>query len=98
MQAVRLPLGRLPPKHTSFTQVDSFTAMGLGPQFGPAHLPDPDQAQVYRFDELGEVVTRHGPPRDDPPAEGYEGYERQPVTQFIEVQLWCDEPVASLLA
>ena len=98
MQAVTLPLDRLPPEGTSFTLVDSCTAMGPGPKFGVAHLPKPDQSQVYRIDELTEVITRHGLPRDDPPADGYEGYERRPVTQFIEVQLWSDDPVAAFLA
>ncbi len=98
MQLVTLPPDLLSPKHTSFTLVDSFNAMGLGPQFGQAHVPDRHQAQVYRFDELAEVVSRHGLPRDEPPADGYEGYERRPVNQFIEVQLWCDEPVAAFLA
>jgi hypothetical protein len=97
MQAVTLRLDELPPRITSFTLVDSFTAMGLGPQFGVAHLPEPHQTLVYMIDELSEVVRRHGLPRDDPAADGYEGYERRPVTQFIEVQLWSDDPVAALL-
>jgi hypothetical protein len=98
MQTVTLPLDALPPRNTSFTVVDSFTAMGLGPQFGQAHVPDPHQAQLYRLEELDEVVSTHGLPRDDPPVAGYEGYEHRPVTQFMEVQLWCDEPVAGFLA
>ena len=98
MQAVTLPLDWLPPQAASFTLVDSFTAMGLGPQFGVAHRPEAHQTQLYRIDELNQVVRKHGLPRDNPPAEGYEGYQRLPVTQFIEVQLWSDDPVAAFLA
>jgi hypothetical protein len=97
MRAVTLPLNLLPARHTSFTLVDSFTAMGLGPQFGLPHLPEPHQAQLYRCEELGDVIGRYGLPRDDAPPDDYAGYEREPVTQFVEVQLWCDGPLAALL-
>jgi hypothetical protein len=97
MQAVTLAMAQLPPKHTSFTLVDSFTAMGFGPQFGQEHPLEPHQARLYLLEELAETVGEHGIPADDQPADGYQGYGHRPVTHFIEVQPWCDEPVAAFL-
>ncbi|HEX4019076.1 MAG TPA: hypothetical protein VHX15_20235 [Frankiaceae bacterium] len=97
MQALSIPLDCLPSSQASFTLVDSFTAMGLGPEFGVPHTPEPHQAKLYRFEDLAETVRAHGLPGDEPPADGYKGYEWRPVTQFIEVQLWCDDPIADFL-
>jgi hypothetical protein len=97
MQAVTLAIADLPPNQTTFTLVDSFTAMGLGARFGQDHPLRPHQARLYLLEELDEVVGEYGLPDDDRPADGYQGYENRPVTQFIEIQVWCDEPVAAFL-
>jgi hypothetical protein len=96
MLAVSVPLDALPAQHTSFTLVDSFGAMGFGPQFGFGAAAEEHVQQVYRLDELSAVVALHGLPRDEEVSD-YDGYERRPVNQFIEIQLWADEPIRHLL-
>lgn len=96
MRAVRVPLSALAPAKTSFTLVDSFSAMGLGPQFGfPAAAQD-HQRRVYLLDELAHVIEQFGLPIGDTAAD-YTGFEQQTVEAYVEVQLWADQPVQHLL-
>ena len=96
MQEIRLPLTSLPDSATSFTYPDSFTAMAFGSRFGLPYEPRPYHERVFRLNDLRSVVDRYGMPADDAnPA--YDGYERRPFEKYIELQVWSDDPVASLL-
>jgi hypothetical protein len=92
-----LALSDLPSEVTSFTYPDSFTAMGFGPRFGLPHEARPYHHQVFRLQQLADVVARHGLPVDEPAA-SYDGYQSRPFEKYIEVQLWSDGPVRHLLA
>ncbi|HMC52070.1 MAG TPA: hypothetical protein VKI64_04855, partial [Acidimicrobiales bacterium] len=52
MREVQLPLTALPNDVTSATRPDSFTAMEVGPEFGPPHERRPYHARVFRLSEL----------------------------------------------
>jgi hypothetical protein len=93
---VVLPLVDLPTEVTSFTYPDSFTAMAFGPQFGLPLQPRPYHNHVFRLPQLKEVIARHGLPGDDA-VEGYEGYAHRPFEKYIEMQVWSDKPIRSLL-
>jgi hypothetical protein len=93
---VVLPLADLPTKVTSFTYPDSFTSMAFGPQFGLPLQPRPYHERVFRLSELRDVVVQYGLPADST-EEGYEGYAHQPFEKYIEVQVWSDEPIGSVL-
>jgi hypothetical protein len=96
MLSVSLPVAALPPLQASCTLVDSFGAMGFGPQFGFPGTPESHLGRVYRLDELAAVVAEYGLPQDLPP-DSYDGYEQRPVNTFVEVQLWSDGPIQHLL-
>ena len=97
MSEVRLPLKSLPAEVTSFTYGDSFSATGVGPEFGFGDPTDaPHRSSVYRLDKLDEIVASHGLP-DDEPVDHYDGYERGSDDRFIEIQLWSDQPVRRFL-
>lgn len=104
MAEVVLPLAMLPSDVTSVTYPDSFTAMGLGPDYGLPHDHRPYHGRVYRLEELPDLVATYGLPPDeaDPPGgsegvavDGYDGYERRPFEKYIEVQLWADGPLGA---
>ena len=96
VREVRLPLAALPAEATSITWTDSIGALALGEHLGVPAPPPAHRQRVYRPDDLPDLVTRHGLPADRAP-ESYEGHQRQPLTSYVEVQLWCDEPVRHLL-
>ena len=96
MLSVSLPVTSLPPEQSSFTLVDSFSAMGLGPQFGFPATAERYEQVVYPLSELRDVVGRYALPattRSD-----YDGYEDHLVDSFVEVQVWSDDPVRQFLA
>jgi len=95
-RGVVLPVVDLPAEVTSFTYPDSFTAMAFGPQFGLPLQPRPYHNHVFRLPQLKEVVAQHGLPADGA-GEGYEGYAHGPFEKYIEVQVWADEPIRSIL-
>jgi len=95
LEEVVVPLSALPSEATSVTLPDSVTAMGLGVRFG---LPDdsrPYHGRVFLLEELPELVAEYGLPSGEVD-DFYEGYESRPFEKYIEVQLWSDEPIASL--
>ena len=94
MRSVTLKLGDLPSDVTSFTYPDSFTAMGLGPQFGLPHDAKPYHERVYRIEDLDRIVSEYGLPEDQPD-EDYTGYEHRPFEKYIEVQVWSDLPITT---
>lgn len=94
MREVVVPISVLPIDATSFTYPDSFTAMALGPQFGLPHEPRPYHEQVFRIDQLSEIVGRYGLPSVEV-EDNYTGYENRPFEKYIEVQLWTDVPLAA---
>jgi hypothetical protein len=82
MRTLTLPLSALPAAATTFTLLDSFSAMGFAAQFGYPDDAEPHERQVYLLHELDDAVTTHGLPS---------GTDER----YIEVQLWDDEPVRS---
>jgi hypothetical protein len=94
---VVLPLADLPSAVTSFTYPDSFTAMGFGGRFGLPVDPRPYHDQVFRIEQLDAVVGRYGLPPDEASPADYDDYHRRPFERYIEVQLWSDGPVRTLL-
>lgn len=92
---IRIPLDRLPPASTSFTWVDSITALGLGTDLG---VPQPSEAwkrQVYSTDQLAEASAEAAASSVEPA--DYEGHQWRLVDQYVEVQLWSDGPVRPYL-
>src|SRR3954452_8392336 len=95
IMSLSLPTAALPPEQASFTLVDSFSAMGIGPRFGFPAAPEPHQQVVYRLSDLSRVVSRYGLPTTA--TTDYGRYEHHLVDTFVEVQLWTDEPVRTFL-
>lgn len=88
---IRIPLDQLPQASTSFTWVDSIAALGVGKALG---IPQPSEdwkQQVCSIDQLDvdatEAVASSVEPTD------YEGHQWRLVDQYVEVQLWSDEPI-----
>ncbi|MCU1602074.1 MAG: hypothetical protein JWO22_2783 [Frankiales bacterium] len=96
MRSLSLPLSDLPPEQTSFTLVDSFSAMGFGPQFGYPATAVPERAAVYPISRLERVLERYGMP-DVTPRADYTSFADELVESFVEVQLWTDAPVQHFL-
>lgn len=96
VREVRLPLEALPPETTSFTYLDSVSALALGIDLGVPPPPAEHRQRVYRLDEMDEIVSQYGMPEDDPGA-GYTDHQKRPIEHYIEVQLWSDDPVHHLL-
>ncbi len=96
MDAVTLPLTALPPDVTSVTYPDSFTAMGLVQEFGLPYEPKPYHGRVFRLVDLPQLVATYGLPNDEADAD-YAAYAVKPFEQYIEVQVWSDDPVAAHL-
>lgn len=92
MNEFRLEISDLPYDQTSITIPDSFTAMEIGPSFGLPLEPRPYHGHVYRLDEVGELVTRYGTFNTEA-EKNYSGYERRENENFVEVQLWSDQPI-----
>jgi hypothetical protein len=99
MRAVQVPLSALPGAVTSATWGDAFEAMRVSQDFGVGGDPAlrPHHGVVVRLDALAALVERFGLPEDGVAAGGYDGYERRPVTAYVELQLWSDEPIRHLL-
>ncbi len=83
----------LPLDQTSVTYPDSFVSMQLGPEFGmPVISAQPYHNQVFRLDELVELVNKFGLPDGSKDAD-YRGYETREFEKYIEIQLWSDGPL-----
>jgi hypothetical protein len=97
MVSVVLPLADLPSEVTSVTYPDSFTAMGLGPDYGLPYEARPYHGRVYRLEELPPLIETYGLPTDETPgATGYGGYHNRIFETYVEVQLWSDRPLEHL--
>jgi hypothetical protein len=94
---VIVPLSDLPPDQTSVTYPDSFTAMGYLPDFGLPYDRRPYHERAFFLNELPELIDGYGLP-SGAALDSYAGYQLRPFEQYIEVQLWSDEPVRQLLA
>ena len=79
-----IPLNQFDPATVSLTYGDSFPAMRF--QDGK-----PYRGQVYRLDELPELIQQFGLPQDWN-ADGKLGPER-----YVEAQVWDDEPLRPYL-
>jgi hypothetical protein len=95
MQEVVLPLSGLPADVSSVTYPDSFTAMSLGTEYGVPVTPRPYHDQVFRLEDLPELVATYGLPADL--GTDYEDYQHRPFEKYIEVQVWSDAPLAGIL-
>lgn len=96
MRAVRLDLDRFPLESASVTYPDSVVAMRCGTEFGLPDTFEPYHDQVFRLDEIPDLVAQYGLP-DDRADEDYVGYEFRDFEKFIEIQLWTDTPIQRLL-
>jgi hypothetical protein len=90
--SVTLPIAALPPEAASITYPDSFTAMALAPEFGLPYAPRPYHGQVFLLDELPALIATHGLP-EDMADEDYATFADRPFENYVEVQLWSDEPI-----
>jgi hypothetical protein len=104
MCSLTLPLDALPSDVTSVTYPDSFSAMGLGPEYGLPDRTRPYHGRVYRLEELPALVATFGLPADGAPEgagphghETYGDYQHRDFEKYIEIQLWSDVPLAPLL-
>ena len=79
-----IPLNRFDPDVVSFTYGDTFPAMRF--QDGR-----PYRGQVYRIEELGDLIHRYGLPQECNP-NGERGPDR-----YIEAQIWDNAPLRSFL-
>jgi hypothetical protein len=95
MCELRIPLSELPDEVTSFTYPDSFLAMGFLRDFGLPHALKPYHERVFRMSELADIVAEYGLPEDRVP-DTYDGYWKQPLETFIEIQVWADVPALGL--
>lgn len=95
MVSVALDVVDLPEAVTSFTYPDSFTAMGLGAEYGLPYEPQPYHGRAFRLSELQSLIEHFGLPED--PSGGYDGYEHRPFEMYVEVQLWSDASIQHLL-
>ncbi len=93
---VRIPLSVVPTHHVSLTYPDSVTSMGLLTEFGIHVTRQPYHGQVYRIEELAGLVDRYGIPRGARPP-SYQGHQFKDFEHYIEVQVWADDTVKSLL-
>lgn len=96
-RSVTIPLDQLPKYQMSFTYPDSAVSMRIGAEFGLPEAPArPYHEKVFRLEQLPEIVSRYGLPRDGVDQD-YQNYHLADFEKYIEVQLWCDEPVQHLL-
>jgi hypothetical protein len=93
---VRIPLSAVPTHHVSFTYPDSVTSMGLLPEFGIHVARQPYHGIVYRIEELAVVAGRYGLPQGSRPR-SYQGHQHKDFEHYIEVQIWADDAVTSLM-
>jgi hypothetical protein len=92
MAALVVRLADLPTELTSLTRPDSFTSMGLGPDYGLPQEDRPYHGRVFRLEDLAGLVSTYGLPSDE---ETYDDYHLRPFEKYIEVQLWSDRPLAA---
>lgn len=86
LREVRIPLSEVYPKLLSFTWPDSMASLELAED---PQLRKPYHGQVFTLQEIAEVVRHHGSPVDGLMRTAQHGY-----INYIEAQLWSDEPVA----
>jgi len=94
---VRVPLTSFPADQTSITFPDSFVAMNLVPHLDDGSGDESWREQVYRVDQLDEVIATHGIP-NPPGQDAFTDWRTWPAITFIEIQLWCDGPIGPHLA
>jgi hypothetical protein len=92
-RALRVPIACFDPGTISFTNTDSFFAYSQRNLRGVPIPPRPYHGQVFRLDELEDLVSQHGLPgerwRDDPECR---------FDVYIEAQVWDDRPLRAYLA
>ena len=93
---VRVRLSDLPTEQVSVTYPDSVTSMGLLAAFGINVSPRDYHGNVYRIEELADLVDRYGLPHGAEPTT-YEGHQFEDFEHYIEVQVWSDDPLGTAL-
>jgi len=96
VRTFQIALDALPMQATSFTLTDSITALGLGQPLGVPAAPWAHERQLYRLDQLDQIIGRYGMPENCATV-SYADHQRQLLHHFVEVQLWSDEPLATEL-
>lgn len=88
------PYASCPPATTSFTWVDSITALGLGLDLGVPQPQEPWKRALHQLDQLDLMMADSLAP--DIPV-NYEGHQKRLLDHYVEIQLWADEPIARYL-
>ena len=88
-----LPLAALPPDVLTFTYPDSMASLPLSRHDHHRAERKDHHGKVFTLAEIREVVARFGLPGDRWKTEASMRYDR-----FVEVQVWDDRPLRSLLA
>lgn len=91
---VRVRLNDLPTEQVSVTYPDSVTSMGLLAEFGIEVAPRPYHGNVYRVEEIGDLIERYGLPRTGKP-DTYEGHQFEDFDHYVEVQVWSDDALGT---
>lgn len=93
---VRVRLSNLPTEQVSVTYPDSVTSMGLLTEFGINASPRPYHGNVYRIEEIGDLIERYGLPHGAKP-DTYEGHQFEDFEHYVEVQVWSDDALGTAL-
>ena len=81
-QYIQIPISELPKDKVSITFPDSYLTMSAKEK--------PYFEKIYFLDEIDEMTTRHGLPKDHIP-KSYEKYWEGDFEHYYEVQVWDDE-------
>jgi hypothetical protein len=68
--------------------------MSRGCDYGLEPFAHTYHDQVFRLDELKQVIDTYGLPRPELPAT-YEGHQHRAFEHYIEIQLWSDTPIGT---
>lgn len=85
---ITIPLSAFSSNVLSFTVTDSFFAYSERTLRGVAIPSRPSYRQVFRFEELDELIARSGLP-----GERWKHETRHVFDVYVEAQVWDDEPL-----
>lgn len=92
---VRISLRDLPTAQASVTYPDSITSVGLLAEYGIKLSPRPYHGNVYRIEEIPDLVARYGLLRSAKP-DTYDGHQFDDFEHYVEVQVWSDAAIHNL--
>ena len=93
---VRVRLNDLPTEQVSITYPDSITSMGPLAEFGITVSHRPYHGNVYRIEELSQLIARFGLPHGPKP-HTYEGHQFEDFEHYVEVQVWSDDALGAVM-